>query len=197
MKVYSKHFRNRMGLVLIIYTASIFSGHSQKKEYTGYMAVIERLGSKDPVRGLLYQVGDSSVVVFLGNPKQIEESSMDDKFATVAATDIYRIKLRPAGKVAKSAKKGAIYGTVAGLALGALEAAAYESDPWLEAETGEFLLAGAISGAITGTIYGAIIGSIKTKIPIDGNQQRYYYQSDFLRGHAYDLGLELQTQSKK
>jgi hypothetical protein len=193
MKTNPVYVRKQFVLLLIICVILNFPGHAQKKEYAGHIAVVELLGNTYPVRGLLHQVKDSSVVLFLGkDPEKINFLTPAENFKTIPATDIYRIKLRPAGKIAQSAKKGTIYGAAAGLVLGGLEAATYESDPWLEADTGEFILAGVLSGAITGALYGAVIGSFKTKIPINGSQNRFRYQHDYLKGHAYHLNSDLQ-----
>lgn len=181
-------------LLLIINVLGSLMGHAQNKKDLVYMAYVELMDTQNNPKGLLYEVLDSAVVLFVGkDPLSRAGPGAESKYITIPSKQIYRIKLRTKGKVARSAKKGALYGIVAGLALGGLEAVAYEADPWIDADVGELLLIGSLSGAMSGAMYGAIIGSFKTKIPINGNQQRFSYQKDFLRGHAFKMPDNVQS----
>ena len=179
-----------MAILLIINIQGILALQAQKKNRNlTYMAFVELMDSHKKPSGLLYAVLDSALVLFVGeDPSKGSAQASNHDFITIPANRIYQIKLRPKGKVGRSVRKGVLYGTVAGAALGGLSAVAYEDDIFYsDVTTGEWLLAGALSGVMTGAIYGAIIGSFKTKIPINGNQQRFGHQRDFLKGHAYQM----------
>ena len=178
----------KINILVMICMMFIITTNGQDQHPVSYTAFVELIGSSNSVKGLLYQVEDSAIVLFTGtNHELVSEPDLNPHFKTIPASQINLIKLRPRGNVKRTAKKGAIYGGLAGMAIGGLEAAAYASDPWAEVEVGELLLAGAISGAMTGAIYGAIAGSFKTKTPINGSQHRFNYRINFLRSHAYRI----------
>ena len=165
-------------------------GYAQNTQEVAFMATIELVDSKAEPRGLLYDVMDSALVLLVHKDPS---SAADNSYLTIPASQIYRIKLRPKGNVSRSAKKGVLYGTLIGAALGGLQGAAYESDPWTSVDTGEFIIAGAVSGAMSGALYGAIIGSIKSKVVINGSYQRFKYQRDLLKSKAYNLSQDVST----
>jgi len=135
--------------------------------------------SKEPykIRGVLYQVNDSSILV--SNSFKIQDYSLG-RYATVELNieHIMKIDLRDKNSV----RNGALVGAVAGLAFGGIVGYA-EGGSYFFSATETALIVG-VPFSIVGAGLGAFIGSSKVVIPINGSLRTFNRNKNKLREYS-------------
>ena len=134
-------------------------------------------GERDQVKGYLYDIKDSSLVV--SRSVVIDNGPIDEfNFENIYYNDISSIKVRKKGRVWKSLAIGAGAGFAFGSLLGLIFA---EDDPppqgfleeifWQSKEDKMLMIGLTCSSA--GLVTGGLIGSVKIEIPIAGNHNNF------------------------
>jgi len=170
--------KNLMYKTFLVTLVCIFSGiTAQGQDDSGrmvyYRTWVLMRGETDQVKGYLYDLKDSSLVV--SRSVVIDYSPMDEfNFENIYYNDISSIKVRKKGRVWKSL----VIGTGAGFAFGSLVGLIFaEDDPppqgflqeifWRSKEDKILMIGFTCSSA--GLVTGGLIGSVKIDIPIAGN----------------------------
>lgn len=151
-----------------------------RKEHLPYNIWIEKIGNQRSVKGRLYEVRDSTIVLDITNYNESNTPTQFD-YQDISVFEIKRIKLQKKGKMGRSLGKGFLYGALGGLIVWGINAAAYGGVD----DFGTSGLATVVSGAIWGGVGGAMVGAIKIKIPINGNQDNFNFQRNYLKGHSH------------
>jgi hypothetical protein len=142
-------------------------GKTKKKTYRAWITL---LNQKDKVKGYLYAVNDSSLVVSSSSELLTDEFSTSLN-NTIAIANIKKIRLRKKGNVGK----GYIIGTSIGIVTGILLAAGEEDGFTTLAAAGML----GIVGSVVGTGVGSISGS--KRYTIDGNQDTFLISQQELK----------------
>ena len=136
-------------------------GKTKKKTYRAWVTL---LNQNDKVKGYLYAVNDSSLVVSSSSELLTDEFSTSLN-NTIAIKNIKKIRLRKKGNVGK----GYIIGTSIGIATGVLlGVSAADGDGFSTLAAAGML---GIVGSVVGTGVGSISGS--KRYTIDGNQDTF------------------------
>lgn len=143
---------------------TIENAKKDKKKRKRYKAQITLLDKSDIIKGYLYEVNDSSIVVSSTSELLTKEyaASMNN---AIDIANISKIKLRRKGSIGKGYLIGTSVGIATGIILGASEG---EGDGFTV-----FAAAGTLGivGSVIGTTVGIISGS--TKFNIGGNQNTF------------------------
>jgi hypothetical protein len=142
-------------------------GKAKKKTYKAWVTLINQ---KDKVKGFLYAVNDSSIVVSSSSELLADEYSASLN-NTIAVANIKKIRLRKKGNVGK----GYIIGTSIGIVTGILLAAGEEDGFTTLAAAGML----GIVGSVVGTGVGSISGT--KRYTIDGNQETFLISQQELK----------------
>jgi hypothetical protein len=142
---------------------------AKKKTYKAWVTLINQ---NDKVKGYLYAVNDSSIVVSSSSELLADEYSASLN-NTIAVANIKKIRLRKKGNVGKGYIIGTSIGIVTGIILGAT---ASEGD-------GFSTLAAAGMMGIVGSVIGTGVGSISgaKRYNIDGNQDTFLISQQELK----------------
>lgn len=127
-----------------------------------YKTKISFLNKEHPIRGVFYDVTDSTI--FLSNSLLKKDYLTGNfKISEINYNNVALVNIRRKHSVGKGAAIGLISGFVAGGIIGLISG----GDEAFDAKD-EALILGGIS-AIGGSILGAVIGAMKIEIPINGN----------------------------
>jgi hypothetical protein len=163
------------------------------QKQTAYQAMVYNgKQGKQTARGILFEVGDSSLVLVKSLRMPVETE--------VRAVDIRYLKVRKEGGSASNVLIGAGAGLISGLIFGGLTkietAQCSPGDDWCEFWGGlgnsynAFYMAfTTLAGAGVGAVTGALIGGATTKIDIDFSRSKYLEQKKKLESMAWNRGL--------
>ena len=142
-------------------------GKAKKKTYKAWVTLINQ---KDKVKGFLYAVNDSSIVVSSSSELLADQYSASLN-NTIAVANIKKIRLRKKGNVGKGYIIGTSIGIVAGILL-----ASGEDDGFTTLAAAGML---GIVGSAVGTGVGSISGT--KRYTIDGNQETFLISQQELK----------------
>lgn len=173
MKIFSFQMI-RISIFIGIVSMSLFqkvNSQPVSKRKPIYKAWVYYVDSPIKVKGYLYQVKDSSIVISGIKPRPTSTIHPNYLYE-ISYEHIDVIKIRRNGRVGRGTLIGIGTGFLAGILIGYISG----DDPpsyWISMTAREKAIEAAVPLAITGGIVGAIVGLNKKKINISGNFENF------------------------
>ena len=181
----------RLILIWVIIWCFPFLSSAQKDTLTGskiYRTWVLSPGEFNTIKGTLFQVADSSVLVATSlNEYKISRNDLSaGSFILLKAdyNDIEIIKVRRSNSVPREILTFALVGASVGAIIGAI---VYEppSGYGMYFTQAEYAGIGAVTGSIIGVPVGVLTGLVKIKIPINGNIDTFNQNRIKLKKYTY------------
>ena len=147
-----------------------------------YKTWISLNNGQNTIKGALYEVNDSSILVSNSFRKN-DYSTGKFNVTTINFNNINLVKIRQNN----SLRKGALIGSITGFVVGALIGLISGDDPpgFLSFSAGEKALMYGFPMAIGGTGLGELVGSIRIRIPINGSIKIFHENNSRLKNYSY------------
>lgn len=184
-------------IVLLFFTFS--AGQSQSKKQTVYRTQVTTHNGSQLV-GVLTQLGDSSLQFVPLTQFKKGQLSGDPVLHTYPVKEIYSLRIRKKGAVARTALISGLVGFAVGAVVGWMtyeDPCAYSSGGYfgcvdILGESGTIVAVG-ISGAASGAAIGALAGSINKRYYLRGDFENYRQMRSDLSQYVYSLPFATQT----
>jgi len=182
--------RKLTGIVILLLCCCYFlSAQEKEQKIKIYKTWVSFNNVPFNVKGVLYEVKDSSILV--SNSLLVREyTSGRFKSADLHINTIEKIRIRKKNKVGKAALIGGISGFVIGAIIGYAEgddppcSTGYWGGGCESYTAGQKALINGASFAIVGGGIGALVGLIKIKIPINGNIENFNNSKNRLKEYS-------------
>lgn len=149
-----------------------------------YKTWISLINSSDKVKGVFYDVQDSSITVSnSASVKDYSEGKFELSYINYKTIDV--VKTRVMNKVGKGAAIGMGIGFITGVLIGIISGDDNPEEVVFPTSAGQKALSGGIFLAIGGAGIGALVGSIKIKIPINGNPGNFNRSKSRLKKYSF------------
>lgn len=155
----------------------------EEKKIKLYKTWISLNNSSDKIKGVLYEVQDSSITV--SNSVFREDYVTNNlKLSKISYNKIDNLKVRAKNNVGKGALIGSITGMLTGVIIG-LIAGDDPEDYILSTSAEEKAVIAGVTLGIGGAAVGAMCGLIRIKIPINGNLGNYNRNKSKLKKYSF------------